>query len=434
MNTVKKTWPFEIYDYNMINKYVNDMANKGYALEKVGSLFATYEQTTSAKYKYYVDYINQFDIEDDEYEAYKKNWNDEGWEFVDFYDGFQIFRSKRFSGCRPLGSSQRKIREDILLRVKKTEKHKWIKTAITVIGAVASAIFISPFRSIWIVIAMIYTLFLFPFFRYLVFRKNINNDNIGNYNGQLSKRFISISNFIKWFEKIFATILITILCYQMILKKENYFFAKYIIILLVIYLGSIIYNRAKGANEKRKNKFDFESGKGKLLIVSIGMLVTIGVMTSFIMIDQKKPQEEVLHNLPCMQLSYDDKVHYIKDDYGDWEYNLTEEETISSSSETPVHTVLGLNKGSLDNDSNKSIKISFIEVQPHELEIQPNELEVRYWGKEKFENIKSFDEEYKTVEIEEGEFELVDGDVIYVVYAKWEKDWYRGFGYYVFSV
>lgn len=425
MKTIKKTWPFEIYDFNIINKYINDMANKGYALGKIGSLFATYEKTEPREYKYAVDYVNLNDMVADNIDEYKKKWIDEGWEFVDFYDQLLFFRCKYHSNCRTLFINQRKVIEDIFSRVKKFEKDKWLRALITMTLYIASAIFVTKLRNVWIVLAMIQFFSLFSFFRFLNFRKNNSQDTFVSYNSQLSKKYISILNIIKWSEETINVSLLFILSYLMIFINKSYFFAKLMIVLIVIVIGFIIYSRVKEVNKHRKNKFDFESGKGKLLILSMGTLVTIGVISSFILIDQSKPKYDCVRNIPCLQLECSDRVYYIPYDYGNWNYQSSYGIGYKSEREFLLPRVSDINKLELDNNVNKSMKILFSQA--------PNEMEVRYWEKKDFEAVENYNEEYKTLEIEDGVFKAVDEEVVYVVYAKWQRETYDGVGYYVFS-
>nr|WP_315020037.1 DUF2812 domain-containing protein [uncultured Aminipila sp.] len=422
MNTVKKTWPFEVYDFNIINRYVNDMANKGYALEKVGSLLASYKRTAPGAYKYCVDYIDTYDMNSDEY---KKKWMKAGWEFIDYYDGLLFFRCESHSGCRALEINQREVRDAIILNVKKHKKNIWIQAALWIPLLILNAIIHDEKRALWIMLAIIQFFFLSDFFRYLIFKKNNDTENTINCNIILSKRRIGVAEIIKWIEKNIYSVLFIASGYLLIFKYKSYFLAKCLIVAAVIVVVVKIYNRVKEANEKRENKFSFESSIGKVFVISIGMLITIGVIYSFVLIDESKPKDECLHHSPNMKLECMDKVYYIEHDYGNWNYQYSHGITVGSEEGFLLPTESELDKVKLDNNSKKSIKISFLE--------DPDELEVRYWEKKKFENIRNYDEEYKTIEIKDGIFEPVDGEVVYAVYAKWKRKLYDGFGYYVFS-
>ncbi len=423
MNIVRKTWPFGGYDFNLINKYVNNMADKGYALKKIGSLFAKYEMTAIREYKYTVDYVNQFDSEQD-LEEYKKKWANEGWEYVAYYGGVVFFKCRNARGCKEIQNDPIKIREKILLKAKKYDKQLWTQDVLWILFAIANSFIMKEFRIFWTVLAIMYFVTLFDFFRYLRFRKNDIN-NIDFYTQVISKEKLIFLKGIKWLEKILKFLVYVALGYVLFFKKLSYFLSKVFIIIVGIIVGSNIYDKVKAYNEKRIDKFDFESGKGKLLVISIGMIITIGIMLSFFMIEQNKPKEDILYHIPRMKVECSDKVYYMEHEYGIWDYEHLNGfgSGVRENFSLPIISDLDKVKSS-DDIGNNEIKISFL--------THPKNIEVRYWDAKNFEEIKSYDEGYKTVETKENTFQFIDGEVVYAVYAEWEEKQYEGSGYYVF--
>lgn len=386
MNIVRKTWPFGVYDFNLINKYVNDMADKGYALKKIGSLFAEYEKTAIREYKYTVDYVNKFDSEQ-EIEEYKKKWANEGWEYVAYYGGVVFFRCRKVSGFKEIQNDPIKIREKIFLKVKKYDKQLWIQDVLWILLAIANSFIFKEIRILWIVLAVMHFISLFDFFRYLRFRKSDIN-NIYFYTPAISKERIIFFKSIKWFESILYFVFFILLGYVLFFKSYSYFLSKVFIIIVMIIVGSNIYNKVKESNDKRIHKFDFESGKGKILVISIGMLITIGVMLSFFMIEQNKPKEDILYHIPRMKVECSDKVYYMEHEYGIWDYEHLNGfgSGVRENFSLPIISDLDKVKSS-DDIGNNQIKVSF---------------------------------------------QFIDEEVIYAVYAEWEEKQYEGFGYYVF--
>lgn len=383
--------------------------------------------TAIREYKYTVDYVNQFDSEQD-LEEYKKKRANEGWEYVAYYGGVVFFRSRNARGCKAVQSDLKKIREKILLKVKKYDKQLWIQDFLWILLAIANSFIFKETRIFWIAFAFMFFVSLFDFFRYLSFRKNDIN-NIDFCITPINKGKIVFFKGIKWLENILNFVVFIILGYVLFFKIQSYFLSKVFIIIAAIIVGNSIYNKLKVSNEKRIHKFDFESGKGKLLAISIGMIITIGVMLSFFMIEQSKPKEDILYHIPRMKVECSDKVYYMEYEYGIWDYEHLNGfgSGVRENFSLPIISDLDKIKvkvKSSDDIGNNEIKISFL--------THPKNIEVRYWDAKNFEEIKSYDEGYKTVETKENTFQFIDGEVVYAVYAEWEEKQYEGSGYYVF--
>ncbi|MGN0711898.1 MAG: DUF2812 domain-containing protein, partial [Anaerovoracaceae bacterium] len=93
---MKRLWPFQRYDHDLIETYLNDMAEEGYAMTECGAMFAEYDETAPREYIYATDYP----FGDESHDEIKAQWSGEGWEYVDCVGDTLIFRSRRRTLCR----------------------------------------------------------------------------------------------------------------------------------------------------------------------------------------------------------------------------------------------------------------------------------------------------------------------------------------------
>lgn len=225
-------------------------------------------------------------------------------------------------------------------------------------------------------------------------------------------------------KKILAGIFFILLPLVFIFYYKSTFFSKCAIIVSVVIIGSFIYKSVKLYNEKRQKKFNFESAKGKFLIISIGIMVTIAVILSFVMIDQSKPKRDIVRAIPNLILECDGKTNYVNHDYGIWNYEYSNGISVGSEEEFPLPEYVEIE--SIDIGAERAIDISTL--------TKPDKMEIRYWKREEFNKLNSYDKGYKEIEIKNGSFTALEENVVYVVYAKWKKEFYDGYGYYVFTV
>lgn len=151
---IKRLWIFQFYEYELLNTYLNEKANQGEALEYIGIVFGVYKKTKPGEYKYCVDYIENCDVNSEEFESYKKTWIDEKWEYVDFFEGMVIFRCKRWDSCIQPTMNSEKIKEATYFKVEKQRKSEWLQSALWMLLAGVN-IFIGNLKIAWILIAAI---------------------------------------------------------------------------------------------------------------------------------------------------------------------------------------------------------------------------------------------------------------------------------------
>ena len=215
-----------------------------------------------------------------------------------------------------------------------------------------------------------------------------------------------------------------LLLFILIFYSKNSFAAKCAIILSVFIAGSMAYSSVKQHNKKRENKFNFENTKGKFLIISIGMIVAIAVIVSFVMIDQSKLKREIIYDVPNITLECDDKMYHVNHDYGLWNYEYSNGISVDSEEVFRLPEPQQIESINIAND--RTIDITVF--------TEPDKMKIRYWKKEDFNKLKSYDKGYKEIQMKDGSFTALEEDVVYTVYAEWKKEFYDGVGYYVFTV
>lgn len=420
---MKRLWNFEFYDFDLINAYLNERANQGEALEHIGLVFGVYKKTVPGEYTYCVDYIENCEVNSEEFESYKKAWIDERWEYVDFFEGMVIFRCKKQDRCIQPIINYNKIREAIFLTVK-NEKFQWLQSVTWVLLAGLNIFFAdTEFKIAWTMIAAIQFLQFNSFFAYLNLRKRSKAGFI-YYDQSQVKMYIRKIRILRSLKKLLAGIFFILLPLALIFYYKNTFLAKCSIIVSVVIIGSIISRSVRVYNERREKKIDFESTKGKVLMISIGMIVTIAVILSFVMIDQNKPKRDIIKTIPNLILECDRNIYGVNHDYGVWNYEYSD--GISMGSEEEFRLPKPEEIDSINIGDENSINLS---ISP-----EPEKLEVRYWKAEEFSKLHSYNRGYKTIEMKKGSFTILEENVVYVVYAKWKKEYYDGVGYYVFTV
>lgn len=159
-------------------------------------------------------------------------------------------------------------------------------------------------------------------------------------------------------------------------------------------------------------------------MISIGMIVTTAVMLSFLLIDQSKPKRDIIKDAPNMVLECSDKVYYVNYDYRIWNYEYSKGISVGSEEQFRMPQPEEIERIDIGND--RTIDISGLK--------KPDKMEIRYWKRDNFNKLKSYDKEYKEIQMKNGSFTALEENVVYVVYAEWEKEFYDGVGYYVFII
>ncbi len=421
---IRRLWNFEFYDFELINTYLNERASQGEALEYIGTVFGVYKKTMPGEYKYCVDYIETCDVNSEEFENYKKTWIDERWEYVDFLEGVIIFRCKKRDRCMQPSINLDKIREAIFLKVK-NQKFQWLQSATWILLTALNILLdVTEFKLGLTIIAAIQFLQFDSFLAYLNLRKRRKAGFTYQYNQFTAQKRNKKIRMLRSLKELLLGILFILLPLTLIFYYKYTFFAKCAILVSVAIIGSKIYGSIKIYNEKRENKFNFESAKGKFLMISIGMLVTIAVILSFVMIDQSKPKRDMIKAVPCIVLDCDDKVNYVNHHYGKWNYEYTKGISVGSEEGFQLPKPNEIESINIGNDS--TVDISSLP--------EPNKMEIRYWKRDDFNKLKSYDKGYKEIEMKNGSFTVLKENVVYVVYAEWKKKLYDGVGYYVFTI
>ncbi len=117
------TWGFFSLDYKAMETYLEEMAEKGWMLEKVGQYLAKFKAMESRKLKFYVDIFKKGGIltpeNNEESEAYRKLCQESGWIFITSQEYLQFFYADGDSEPVPIQTDEeieQKIVEHTLLK------------------------------------------------------------------------------------------------------------------------------------------------------------------------------------------------------------------------------------------------------------------------------------------------------------------------------
>lgn len=420
----KHLWFFKYYDFDLISTYLNDKANQGEALEYIGLYFASYKRTRAGEYEYKVDYIENCKVDAEEFEEYKKTWISNGWEYVDFYHGVVIYRCKKQSGCVLAPVNSEKIRETIFNKLKKQENLGWIKPVIYIAFMIVILMSNMDYKTMWIIAAAIQVSRLDSYFDYLSIKKRSKNGFSYQIDQATTNKCILKYKIKRCTEKLLAYVFIILLFYVLAFYYHSLFFAKCIVLYFAFSIIYQIYSFIKMYSKRHESKLNLDSKKGKLLFVSMIIIVITAVILSFIWIDQHQPKRDVVKSIPTLLLECNHVLYHVDVDYGKWNYQYPSGMSIGNEGGFVLPAPEDITW--CDSENDKTAKISMTK--------KPDKMEVRYWNREEFNKLKSYDKGYKEIPIQNGSFTLVNQDVVYVVYAKWDREYYDGEGYYVFTL
>ncbi|MFV0518542.1 MAG: DUF2812 domain-containing protein [Aminipila sp.] len=419
---IKRLWRFEDKDIYLIESYLNDMSAKGYALEYIETFFATYKRTNVKEYVYGIDY--NMDGQKDAEEIIKTKWIQQGWEYIDKCNDIMIFKSLRKDGCSKPYVDANKIDEYRYTKIKALAKSQAINFVLFSFVTLTNFLTDSSAKYIWAYIMIIQLLDMGTLFNYKFFNKNIyrfrdctNSEQIAIKVKRLN--YISIIKLsIKAMFFIYLPIITMFYC-------RYYFLTKIILLFLIVFLCYIVNNIVK-KRHKVKNSLRWERNLGRFIIITIGMIIIIGVTLLFAAIDSQIPY--VPKDAPNLALNYKDSTKYLYYDYGSWEYSTS----YGSSGHEYEFRRAELNEiKSIDIGENELVQLSFPSVDEIE---KPEILEARYWSKDEFTKIKSYDDSYQEIVLESNTFKPLHEDVVYAVYAKWNETDYKGEVYYLFTI
>lgn len=415
-------WFFEYYDFDLITTYLNDKANRGEALEYIGLNFASYKKTKLGEYEYNVDYIENGKVDSEEFEQYKNTWMSNGWEYVDFYHGVVIYRCKKQDGCLQAPVNLEMIRYTILNKLKKQDKSTWLKSMIWIVAMLYICSTMGDKVTFGILLA-IQLLNLDSFFSYLSLRKKSKQGFEYQIDQTTANSCILKRQVICGIIKILAMLLYALLLATLIFN-HHLFMAKIMALVVMLLIGLNSYDAFKRYNQQQEYPVDMESKKGRWLKGSMVLAAITVMIISFILIDRLQPKWDVVKECPPMSLVCNNKSYDVEYDYGKWNY------AISNGISTGYEEEFRLPKPNditwFDRSDEDTIGISMVN--------KPDKMEVRYWSKHDFNKLKSYDKGYQEIPILNGSFTAVNEDVVYVVYAEWEREYYDGVGYYVFTL
>lgn len=116
-------WGFFALDYKAMGTYLDEMAEKGWMLEKVGKYLAKFKAIEPQKLKFYVDVFKEggplTPEKTEESESYRKLCQESGWVFITSHDYLQFFYADGDSEPVPIQTDEeieQQIVEHTLLR------------------------------------------------------------------------------------------------------------------------------------------------------------------------------------------------------------------------------------------------------------------------------------------------------------------------------
>lgn len=411
---IKKIWPFEPIDLSEIYDYINKLSKEGLALKKVGHLFAYYEDQVPNKYIYEIYPFEEKDNKTrNEYIIQKEN---EGWEFINYSYEALIFRRLNKAYSEKVDSSIQ-----INYNTFATTKKNFIHSFLELLSLIIALIVTTKYKEVFILLLSLKSSsFLYAAIRYLYIKKNKTAINLDKYTFSSSQ--IRYLQFFKLLYISMSYILFLGLFYITFFKYKAYFLSKIIIVIATFIVIAKLYTHFKESSRIHDDSFTLNT---KQSILFSGMLIIIisTVLCSFIFISNQTPKEERVRDVPVAILKSDDSTHIAYEDYSHWNYTYSSGISVESSSELLIPSAPEINSFELNTQT--PVSISFANA--------PSYLEIRYWEIDQYSKIKNFDEKYKTLKLENGNFSIPDKNAVYCIYAKWDSTCYNGFGYYLFA-
>ena len=108
--TKRVFWGFFSLDYKAMGEYLEEMAEKGWMLEKVGQITAKFRAMEPQKLKFCVDIFKkggEFAPDDnEESREYRRLCQESGWTFITSQEYFQFFYAEEGSNPVPLQTDE----------------------------------------------------------------------------------------------------------------------------------------------------------------------------------------------------------------------------------------------------------------------------------------------------------------------------------------
>lgn len=417
MKKIKKIWPFEPIDLLEINNYIKNRSKEGLSLKKIGSLFAYYEEDVPNKYIYTLEYMDNKDKDyRNDYIIQKEN---EGWEYIYYCNETLIFRKLNISSIQKSDPTLQDIPDFLEIN-----KKNLVNSALEVLTFIISLIIVTKYKELFILLLSVKTsAFIYTAIRYLYFNKNktaFNPSSSYNYLSPYQLRnlaflkfiFIGMSNFI-----FFGIFYITFFKYKA-------FFLSKIVILFVAFISIVnLYEWFKESNRSHSDSITLSNKQG-LIFSSIIILIISAVLFTFVIISDHTPKIDRVKGIPVAILTSNNETHISYYNYGHWTYRYSSGSSVESDSPLSIYPIDQITR--FDFDIKKPISIDF--------PTPPTHFEIRYWNTAEYSKLDSIDKNYKTLEIENNNFLIPEKNTIYCIYAKWNAQYYDGFGYYLFTI
>lgn len=475
---MKRLWPFQRYDHDLIETYLNDMAEEGYAMTECGAMFAEYDETAPREYIYAADYS----FKDKSREEIKSKWTEEGWEYVDCVGDTLIFRSRRRTLCRKPKS---------LSFTENEERWKKLNSKIRneAIGVVLSLLVLIAFAGYKLYTYFSYSLnYDFDFYNSIAnsvflavftgvmsnfdalfrwFFSHERNPEIMPYpDSELLRQQIEklkVLNTIRAFLSVVIIALSVVIVVGISSVAGNAVLAVAGFVLLVAgfvfiirkiskerkQINDIDYGRRPKVPDKKmtevpvkktketsakKAKTDLNKPGVRIAAIALGMIITVAVVMVFIGFDALNEygggysqEEYVTTDVPYLWLEGENTAEYIGVSKGYWfysnEYYSTE---VYTGEDTDIHALVYDETTTVNTYGEPYLWTGF--------DLEPDFCELRVWTKESFEMTDSFDSGYIAWDMDDGTISELDENFVYVIYAHWEQAEYNGEGYYLFTI
>ena len=417
MKKIKKIWPFEQIDLLEINNYIANRSKEGLSLKKIGSLFAYYEEDVPNKYIYALEYMDNKDKDyRNDYIIQKEN---EGWEYIYYCNETLIFRKLNISSLQKVDTTLQDIPDFLEIN-----KKNLVHSALEVLTFIISLIIVTKYKELFILLLSVKTsAFIYTAIRYLYFNKNKTYFNAHTSHTYLSTYqlrdlaffkfvFIAMSNFI--FFGIF---------YITFFKYKAFFLSKIVILFVAFIAIAKLYQWFKESNRSYSDSITL-SNKQSFIFSSIIILIISAVLFSFFIISENAPKVDRVKGIPVALLKSNDETHISYYNYGHWTYRYSSGSSVASDSPLSIYPIDQIAR--FDFDIKKPISIDF--------PTPPDYFEIRYWSTSEYSKLDSLDKNYKTLDIENKNFLIPEKNTIYCIYAKWNAQYYDGFGYYLFTI
>ncbi|QVK21582.1 DUF2812 domain-containing protein [Mycoplasmatota bacterium] len=102
-NKKRKFWGFYSLDYKAMEKYIEDMARKGWMLEKVNRFIATFKKTKPQNIKCSIDvFPKSKSLNFERLDEYRQFCEESGWNYITEYDSFQFYYASHSDNPIPI--------------------------------------------------------------------------------------------------------------------------------------------------------------------------------------------------------------------------------------------------------------------------------------------------------------------------------------------